>query len=125
MTLFKKSAQQVRAQNTQTDYQGDFRKIKLHSAVFEKTIFIYTFINLVPETAHWVYPLKIVFCHDYHHHLIKVFNGSSVKSVILSQSATGISRYAWLVFFWWDLILLCFVVTLIAAAFQNPKLLFF
>ena len=125
MTLFKKSAQQVRAQNTQTDYQGDFRKIKLHSAVFEKTIFIYTFINLVPETAHWVYPLKIVFCHDYHHHLIKVFNGSSVKSVILSQSATGISWYAWLVFFWWDLILLCFVVTLIAAAFQNPKLLFF
>ena len=125
MTLFKKSAQQVRAQNTQTDYQGDFRKIKLHSAVFEKTIFIYTFINLVPETVHWVYPLKIVFCHDYHHHLIKVFNGSSVKSVILSQSATGISWYAWLVFFWWDLILLCFVVTLIAAAFQNPKLLFF
>ena len=125
MTLFKKSAQQVRAQNTQTDYQGDFRKIKLHSAVFEKTIFIYTFINLVPETAHWVYPLKIVFCHDYHHHLIKVFNGSSVKSVILSQSATGISWYAWLVFFWWDLILLCFVATLIAAAFQNPKLLFF
>ena len=125
MTLFKKSAQQVRAQNTQTDYQGDFRKIKLHSAVFEKTIFIYTFINLVPETAHWVYPLKIVFCHDYHHHLIKVFNGSSVKSAILSQSATGISWYAWLVFFWWDLILLCFVVTLIAAAFQNPKLLFF
>ena len=125
MTLFKKSAQQVRAQNTQTDYQGDFRKIKLHSAVFEKTIFIYTFINLVPETAHWVYPLKIVFCHDYHHHLIKVFNGSSVRSVILSQSATGISWYAWLVFFWWDLILLCFVVTLIAAAFQNPKLLFF
>ena len=125
MTLFKKSAQQVRAQNTQTDYQGDFRKIKLHSAVFEKTIFIYTFINLVPETAHWVYPLKIVFCHDYHHHLIKVFNGSSVKSVILSQSATGISWYAWLVFFWWDLILLCFVVTLIAAAFQNPKLLLF
>ena len=51
MTLFKKSAQQVRAQNTQTDYQGDFRKIKL----------------------------------------IKVFNGSSVKSVILSQNATGIS----------------------------------
>ena len=85
MTLFKKSAQQVRAQNTQTDYQGDFRKIKL----------------------------------------IKVFNGSSVKSVILSQNATGISWYAWLVFFWWDLILLCFVVTLIAAAFQNPKLLFF
>ena len=125
MTLFKKSAQQVRAQNTQTDYQGDFRKIKLHSAVFEKTIFIYTFINLVPETVHWVYPLKIVFCHDYHHHLIKVFNGSSVRSVILSQSATGISWYAWLVFFWWDLILLCFVVTLIAAAFQNPKLLFF
>ena len=125
MTLFKKSAQQVRAQNTQTDYQGDFRKIKLHSAVFEKTIFIYTFINLVPETVHWVYPLKIVFCHDYHHHLIKVFNGSSVKSVILSQNATGISWYAWLVFFWWDLILLCFVVTLIAAAFQNPKLLFF
>ena len=125
MTLFKKSAQQVRAQNTQTDYQGDFRKIKLHSAVFEKTIFIYTFINLVPETAHWVYPLKIVFCHDYHHHLIKVFNGSSVKSVILSQSATGISWYAWLVFFLWDLILLCFVVTLIAAAFQNPKLLLF
>ena len=99
MTLFKKSPQQVRAQNTQTDYQGDFRKIKLHSAVFEKNIFIYTFINLVPETVHWVYPLKIVFCHDYHHHLIKVFNGSSVKSVILSQNATGISWYAWLVFF--------------------------
>ena len=28
--------------------------------------------------------------HHYHHHLIKLFSGSSVKSIFLSQNATGI-----------------------------------